>query len=213
MRLWALVFWVVLVLAPSAAFAQEGDVADRIQKRYESLQSFTADFEQVLTNAASGEQETRTGSISFKHPAMVRWLTVTPEKELLVVGPEYVWNFFPTEELAVKYRVDQVFNSKTMVRFLSGRANLKEDFVVESQGEDNGWRKFKLIPYEPEPSLVLGYMWVEPGSDLLRQVLLVDFFGNGNQVALTNLELDVDLDDSLFSFTPPQGVDIEDNTR
>lgn len=210
----ALTVAVVLVCALSVpCLAQEEDVADRIQQRYENLQSFQADFVQILTNAASGEQDRRTGSILFKHPSLVRWFTSMPEKELLVVGPQFVWDYFPAEELAVKYRVDQVFNSKTMVKFLSGRANLKEDFVVEAQGEDNGWLKFKLIPFEPEPSLVLGYMWVEKDTNLLRQVLLVDFFGNGNQVSLANVELDIPVEDGQFQFTPPEGVDVEDNTQ
>ena len=92
---------------------------------------------------------------------------------------------------------------------------MDEDFVITTQGPDGtagGLTKLRLVPKEPEPSLVLGYVWVEEGSGMIRKVLLVDFYGNGNQVELADLRLNPDLDDELFRFTPPAGVVVEDNT-
>ena len=211
MRRTLLALALLLCALPAAQRAHAEPLPDLIQQRYESLKSFRAAFTQTLTNAASGEQEIRTGTILFKQPGLVRWVTTEPENELLVVGPNAVWDYFADEELAIKYRVTQVFNSKTMIRFLSGQANLREDFQVENQGDDAGLTKLKLVPYEPEPGLVLAYIWAEP-EGLVKQVLVVDFFGNGNQVALSDMDLDVAADDEQFVFTPPPGVDVEDNT-
>ncbi|WP_459853701.1 LolA family protein [Humidesulfovibrio idahonensis] len=198
------------VLAP--AFAQANKISDAIQKRYDSLNSFQTDFQQELTNAASGSVEKRSGKIWFKQ-SLVRWETHKPEKELLVVGQHVVWNYFEADKVAMKYRTTQVFNSKTMIRFLSGKANLKEDFKIEEQGTDNGLIKLRLIPKEPEPTMVLAYMWVDPKTNMLGKVLIVDFFGNGNQVTLSNLVLDKKADARLFEFTPPSGVQVKDNTK
>ncbi|HWR03735.1 MAG TPA: outer-membrane lipoprotein carrier protein LolA, partial [Humidesulfovibrio sp.] len=108
---------------------------------------------------------------------------------------------------------NQVFNSKTMIRFLSGKANLKEDFKIEEQGTENGLTKLRLVPKEPEPTMVLAYIWVDTKTSLLGRVLIVDFFGNGNQVTLNNLQLDKRADAKLFEFTPPSGTQIKDNTK
>jgi len=73
--------------------------------------------------------------------------------------------------------------------------------------------KLRLVPKEPEPTMVLAYIWVDTKTSLLGRVLIVDFFGNGNQVSLTNLSVDKRADAKLFEFTPPSGAQVKDNTK
>ncbi len=89
---------------------------------------------------------------------------------------------------------------------------LEEDFVVENQGNENGLIKLKLLPLEPETGLVLAFVWVDPVKKMMAKTLVVDFYGNGNEVSMTNIEIDPEVDDAMFEFTPPKGVDVEDNT-
>lgn len=208
----SLIVFAALLALLLPAVAQANKLTDAIQKRYDSLSSFQTDFQQELTNAASGSVEKRSGKIWFKQ-SLVRWETHKPEKELLVVGQNAVWNYFEAEKVAMKYRPNQVFNSKTMIRFLSGKANLKEDFKIEEQGTENGMTKLRLIPKEPEPTMVLAYIWVDTKTNLLGRVLIVDFFGNGNQVSLSNLQLDKRAEPKLFEFTPPAGTKVTDNSK
>jgi len=205
--LMCMIFWAAGVPALHA-----GEWTNAIQKQYETLTGFSARFKQTLTNASTGETEIRTGALSFKRPGLVRWNTETPEPELLIVGTDQVWDYFPDEETAYKYPVSQVLSSRTMIRFISGKGNLEEDFKVEDQGADQGMRKIKLIPREPEANLVLAYIWVNPESKMLEKVFLVDFFGNGNELALEETMLNPELKEELFQFTPPDGVDVLDNT-
>ncbi len=226
-RLYISIITLILVCAMSVpVLAQDAvspdDMPDLIQQRYESLKTFQADFVQELTNVSSGEVEERTGRIWFKQPSQVRWETDVPEKELLTVGPEYAWNYIESEELAIKYSVSSLLDSKTIIRFISGQANLKEDFIVKTewQGADivrDKWGKgfivLQLVPKEAEPGMVLAYIGVEPKTGLLRQVMIVDFYGNGNELRLTNVKLDVNVSADMFSFTPPEGTQVEDNTQ
>ena len=106
--------------------------------------------------------------------------------------------------------MEQVLDSKTMLRFLSGEANLKEDFTVEDLGMDGEFRHLKLIPKEPEPNLVEGEIWVRPGQDILEKIKLTDFFGNVNELVLSGLELDVPVDLREFTLEPPKDVEILD---
>lgn len=199
------------LLLPAAA--QANKLTDALQKRYDSINSFQTDFQQELTNAASGSVEKRSGKIWFKQPQLVRWETMKPEKELLVVGQQAVWNYFEADKVAMKYRTNQVFSSKTMIRFLSGKANLKEDFKIEEQGTEDGLVKLRLVPKEPEPTMVLAYIWVDARTSLLGRVLIVDFFGNGNQVTLQNLSTDKRAEARMFEFSPPSGVQVKDNSK
>lgn len=217
-----MVFCLLATFSQAATSVPAEEMPDLIQERYESLKTFKADFVQELTNVASGEVDTRKGRIWFRQPSQVRWETVEPEKELLVVGPDYAWDYIEDEQLALKYSVASLLDSKTILRFISGQANLKEDFVVKTewQGAEEvrgkwgkGFSVLQLVPKEAEPGMVLAYIGVEPETGLLRQVMIVDFYGNGNELRLTNVELDIDLPGDMFVFTPPEGVQVEDNTQ
>jgi len=206
-------FMGLLFVLTSVWCAQAADLSDQIQKRYDTLQSFRGFFLQKLTNASSHEVQERLGSITFKRPRFIRWETTSPENELLIIGQDTVWEYFPAEETVYRYSVEQVLSSKTMIRFLSGEANLKDDFTVTDLGMDGDFRHLKLIPKEPEPNLVEGEVWVRPGQDMLEKIRLVDFFGNVNELELTGLELDVPVDQKEFTLVPPKGTEIIDGLK
>ncbi len=209
----ALVLLLSLAAAPDVRAADLFALTDKVQKQYKALSSFSADFVQMLTNATSKETEKRTGSLVFLQPALIRWETKTPEPELLVVGKDAVWNVFPAEKSAYRYAVEDVLGSKTMLRFLSGQGNLREDFHVQEQPDaPQGQVKLKLVPREAEPSLVLAYAWVDSSTSLLRRISIEDFYGNVNDLTLENLKQNVSVSKDIFQYTPPQGYSIFDNT-
>lgn len=197
--------------APAALAEDTTALTAAMQRRYETLDSFEAAFTQTLVNAASGERGTRTGTVRFKRPSLIRWQTMTPEPELLVVGQNEVWAWYELEQTAYRYTVEQVLDSRTMLRFIAGKARLDEDFWVEDQGEDAGLRRLHLIPRKAEPSLVEATVWVDPQRMVMTRMELVDFFGNINAVTLENLAFDVELPADVFAFSPPKGADVFDN--
>ncbi len=211
----AAAMFLAIAAAASAADAKQpdDDITARIQRQYESLHSFQADIEQTLTNAASGDKRVRHGNIAFRAPGMVRWETTSPEPELIVAGDGPVWDYFADEQTAYKYPRQQILGGKTMLRFLSGQARLDEDFYVTVHREGASLVRLELVPKEPEANLVQAEAWVTDEMAMLTRVKLVDFFGNVNDVRLENLLLNPDLPDSLFTFTPPKGAEILDNTK
>ncbi len=203
----------LLFLAVPAHGADLGSLTDKIQKQYQSLTSFTADFNQVLKNASSKQEENRTGRLSFAQPALIRWETEKPEKEILVVGKDAVWNAFEDEKTAYRYSVEDVLGSKTMLRFLSGQGNLKEDFhISEEQGAPKGQVKLKMVPKEAEPSLVLAFAWVDTATFMLARIAIEDFYGNVNDVTLSNVKMNPSLSKNMFQYSPPKDFEILDNT-
>ncbi|TVQ96907.1 MAG: outer membrane lipoprotein carrier protein LolA [Desulfovibrionales bacterium] len=199
----------VVVLSWSVPTLAGDGIVENIQRRHEAVQSFRAEFTQELIVAASRESEERRGVLFFQHPGLIRWETISPEPELLVVGPKVVWNYFEEEGVAYRYATEDVLGSATVVRILSGQARLDDDFLTEVDlAEDAQEVVIRLRPREPDPSLVEALIRVDPETFLLQQVRAVDFYGNINQVSLHNLELNLELDPALFTFSPPDGVQV-----
>ena len=194
----------------TAGSTQASEVADRLQAHYETIESFQAGFVQTLTNAATREQEERTGRISFQKPLNIRWESTSPEEELLLIDRQTVWNYFPEENAVYQYETDEILTSRNMIRFISGQARLTEDFRIDDQGMEEGLHKIKLVPKSPEPDLVLAYIWSDE-KGMMHRILLVDFFGNGNELKLKETDLNPDFDEDFFTFQLPEGVEIIKN--
>lgn len=216
MRHILLVLTLILGLAHTAQAAPAADpaqLAGRIQKKYAALTAFSAEFSQAIRNAASSETEQRSGSFVFKKPTLVRWETVKPEKELLIVGKDAVWDYFEEDKEAYRYAVEEIINSKTMLRFLTGKANLTEDFVVSAAKDETGPSEaaLLLVPREPEPGLVMAKVWVDTTTDMIVRIYIQDFYANTNDLRLARIVADPKLSDSLFAFTPPKDAKVHDN--
>jgi outer membrane lipoprotein carrier protein len=205
----------LLALCAAPALAVDAtELAGRIQKKYATINAFSANFSQSIRNAASGDTEKRSGSFLFKKPVLVRWETLKPEKELLVVGKDAVWDYFEEDKEAYRYAVQEIIGSKTMLRFLTGKANLTEDFLVAAGKPEEagpGQAVLQLAPREPEPGLVLAKVWVDLSTDMIARIFIQDFYANTNDLSLEGVVVNPKLADSLFAFTPPKDAKVRDN--
>lgn len=184
-------------------------ITGEMQKKYESMQSFTANFTQRLVHQESGAEETRKGTLAFQKPLRVRWETLPPHAELLVITDKDVWDYLPDEELAYQYAPEVVQDSRSIIQVITGQARLDKDFSVEAEPDENGMAVLRLYPKEPSPQLVEAVLWVDKASALIKKAQILDFYGNTNEVTLTSLTPDAPLSAETFRFAPPQGVTVE----
>lgn len=198
-----------LVLLVASA-AQAADIAATIQARYEKLRTFSATFEQTLTHKESGSVEKRQGSMLFQKPLLIRWQTDKPHEETLVVTHKEIWDYLADEEIAYRYPLELVRDSRTIIQVITGQAALTKDFDVKEAGQENGLAKLHLYPKEPAPQMVEALLWVEPSTGYIRRASIIDFYGNSNDVRFTQFKPDTSLKESDFTFTAPKGVEVED---
>ena len=198
-----------LVLLVASA-AQAADIASTIQARYEKLRTFSATFEQTLTHKESGSVEKRQGNLLFQKPLLIRWQTDKPHEETLVVTHKEIWDYLADEEIAYRYPLELVRDSRTIIQVITGQAALTKDFDVKEAGQENGFAKLHLYPKEPAPQMVEALLWVEPSTGYIRRASIIDFYGNSNDVRFTQFKPDTSLKESDFTFTAPKGVEVED---
>ena len=194
----------------AATAAQASDIANTIQARYEKLRTFSATFEQTLTHKESGSVEKRQGNLLFQKPLLIRWQTDKPHEETLVVTSKEIWDYLADEEIAYRYPLELVRDSRTIIQVITGQAALTKDFDVKEDGQENGLAKLHLYPKEAAPQMVEALLWVEPATGYIRRASIIDFYGNSNDVRFTQFKPDTTLKASDFTFTAPKGVEVED---
>ncbi len=201
---------VALIVSLCASKAHAASIEDDIQARYKDVDTIESTFDQVLTHRESGSVEKRTGRLIFQRPFLVRWETDSPNAELLVITDKDIWNYLPDEEVAYRYGAEIAYDSQMLVQVITGLAKLTKDFDVQTLGKENGMVSLQLFPHEPRPDLVEALLWVDEKTKIIKKVRILDFYGNSNELAFSKVNLNVDLDEALFSFVPPPGVDVED---
>jgi outer membrane lipoprotein carrier protein len=86
----------------------------------------------------------------------------------------------------------------------------KFDISLEQggQAENDLFYHLKLIPREKTLDISEIRLMVSRQTFNVLQVMTINFYGDETRIDLINFAFGVDLDDSLFSFTIPQGVDV-----
>ena len=90
---------------------------------------------------------------------------------------------------------------------LSGRADIVGTFEVALETAPAGFQRLRLVPRKPEPEIERLYMDVD-ASDRIRGILVIDAQGNRSQFVFDDIRENVGLDDKLFRFEVPRGVEV-----
>lgn len=192
--------------APHDATPSERVVA-RLQARYDETDGFRADFVQEVTSATLGRTLTSRGQVFFKKPGRMRWEFVEPRQTLVADGSA-LWLYQPSEQQVVKTPFQHAFSSQTPVSFLTGVGRLEEDFFVLPQGETPEVYQLRLT--SKQAAEAIGLLDIEVSKDTfdILQALITDPLGNTTRVYFMNIEREVEMDDGLFRFVLPPGIDL-----
>lgn len=192
----------------SPSFAD--DLSNLLQTHYKGIKNFSADFEQTLSHKESGNTEKRKGKIAFRKPFELAWLTQKPHEETLLITKSDIWNYIPDEKVAYRYNHNLVNDASDVIHVITGQADLMRDFDVKRIGLENSWQRLKIYPKKPSVQLVEADIWVDPNTGIMQKCVFMDFYGNSNEIRFLGVKENTALRDSLFSFTPPKGIDVED---
>jgi outer membrane lipoprotein carrier protein len=208
----------LITALPQAAFAAADKarlnaVVKEVQRVYGAMDAFQASFTQKLTHQESNSFEMRDGELLFKKPFFVRWETAKPHAELLLINNREIWNYLPDEKLAYRYAPELDQGAHTLIRVVTGQVRLDQDFFVEEVGKEDGLLRLRLHPMEPTQQMVEAGIWVDPKGYLIKKAIIIDFYGNSNEVLFTKLTAKAPLDEKNFDYTPPRGVTVEDRSK
>ena len=196
---------------PHSAFLAEAasvpDLVKRLQARYDSTAGFRADFTQEVESATLGQKVEARGTVVFKKPGRMRWEFSEPQQTLVSDG-KFFWFYQPAEKQVLKTPFQQAFSSTTPASFLLGVGRLEQDFSVSLTGETKDNYQLRLTPKkDPEAIGVLDLTVSAKTFDIL-QAIVTDPLGNVTRLHFSNLDRKAPLDDALFHFTAPPGVDV-----
>jgi outer membrane lipoprotein carrier protein len=199
-------------LALGAADSTAPELAAALQKKYDAIKDFSADFSHTYEGGVLHKQITERGHLLVKKPGKMRWDYSTPETKQFVSDGLKMYSYIPQDKQVIVATVPPDEDAPTPTLFLAGKGNVTRDFtpsLVETPaGMPAGSRALKLVPKSRQRDYDWLVLVLDPGSLALRGLLTVDAQGGKSSFSFTNLKENVGLADKEFAFKIPRGVDV-----
>jgi outer membrane lipoprotein carrier protein len=196
----------------SAAEPSASELASALQKKYDGIKSFTADFVHGYRGGVLNRQLNQSGRLLIKKPGKMRWDYETPEKKLFVSDGSKIQVYVPADRQVIVSDVTPGETATSPALFLAGRGNLTRDFNASKTelpaGSAPGGLALKLIPKVPQSDYDWLVLVVDPATLALRGLAYGDAQGGTSTFSFTNLKENAGIADNAFDFRPPRGVDV-----
>ena len=205
-------FWAVVIISLWAGVALAAptaeEIAQRLQARYEDTTSLEARFIQEAFWKSTQRVKVSRGVVFFEKPGKMRWEYKIPEKVLIVADGGNVYVFRPASRQVMVFPSGKALASDITLGFISGRGNILRDFRLRLEGLGPETATLELVPRKPHPQVERLRVLVDLKTYLIRELWYWDYFGNYTRLIFDDIRLNPRLSEELFTFKPPQGVEI-----
>ena len=186
------------------------EIVAKVQEQYETHEDFKANFIQESLVKSLGKKQVAEGVVYFKKPGKMRWNFQKPARQEIISDGKSFWNYRPEDKQVLVSPVTSAFQAKAPSTFLAGIGNLQKDFQARWAKEPSPQENYslELTPRETQGSLEKLFLLVDRENFKILQARIQDVMGNVTQISFSKVQFDNHLPDSLFTFSPPRGVEV-----
>ena len=172
-------------------------------KRMSKLPGFACHFDQLMEFTDGGGQH-YSGKLAILKPKRFRWEYEKPYEQLYLDDGYSIWHYEPDLMQAERLNNLEAVDP-TVMRLLNGKIKLSEIKVLKQEYDKKlEIRRFQ-VSLEKSPEVWLGF---SKYGDLVY-IEREDMLGNRNRMSLSKCSY-IAPAANLFSFTPPDGVEVLD---
>lgn len=173
----------------------------------DGLETYSADFEQVLLDPSGEALEASKGALRLRRPGMFYWSYEEPYVQKIISDGASLWIYEQDLEQVTISDVSGALEDTPALIF-SGADDLDEHYVVAELEQDAGNALVQLTPKNPE-SHYRSLRLVFAGEQLAGMVLL-DSLGQTLLLTFSNSRRNPDLAGEYFTFTPAHDMEVID---
>jgi outer membrane lipoprotein carrier protein len=193
--------------AQQAVSQKDGAIA-QLQGLLEQTQSLSAEAEQLIMDQDGRELQEARALLLMEKPARFRWAITQPYEQLSVTDGETMWLYEPDlGQVTIQTFEDDL--DRTPVMLLNGdAADIADTYDVSSTDMGNDFTRFILMPRNTDR--LFERMSLTFKGPVLEEMQFEDSLGQQTSLTFLNIERNISIDASQFSFTPPAGIDVID---
>ncbi|EAS42234.1 outer membrane lipoprotein chaperone LolA [Photobacterium profundum] len=188
-----------LVLS-SAAWANP---QQELSSRLSLVNAFSANFDQKVVSPEGDVLVEGKGDVTIKRPNLFRWNTVTPDENLLVSDGKTLWYYSPFIEQVTAMWLKDATEQTPFVLLTRNSASDWANYNV-AQTSDT----FTLTPKDTTSTMGKFVVTVAKSGEV-RNFSVVEQDGQRSNFKFRQFSKQVPKA-NLFTFTPPKGVELDD---
>lgn len=185
--------------------AHAGKARELLEEYLKNTNTIQARFQQKLLDSRGILLQQSSGTFTLKRPGKFLWDYKVPYPQQIISNGKKIW-IYDTELEQVLIKDYKHILTGAPVILLDQYKDLDIDFIVDDNGLINGQYWVTLTPKTSEnefKKIIVGM--TDQG---LRTMKLQDGFEQTTIIEFERLNSNVEIDDKIFDFTPPEGVDI-----
>ena len=208
-RVVVLGFWSACLLS-NAAGAADIDVPRTlkgVEDRYNRTQTLQLSFTESYQQGARTRVEK--GDLFLRKPGRMRWQYSAPAGKLFVSDGKFIYSYTPQDNRAEKMKLKETDDMRAPLAFLLGRLDFNKDFrEFRAHAEDGGVFITAIPRSDKLPYSEVSFLTTPDYT--IRRLEVKNQDNSVLRFAFENEKKDPALQDSLFRFTPPPGVEYVD---
>jgi outer membrane lipoprotein carrier protein len=199
-------------VAPAQADRTPEALAQALQRKYDTVRDFSADFVHRYRGGVLRQAVTERGQLVVKKPGMMRWTYEGEDKKVFVSDGRKMYSYLPADRQVYVTTVPADDQASTPALFLAGKGNLLRDFTVSGaqvpDGAPAGSVALRLVPHKGDRDYDWLVLVVDGRTLEWRMLVTGDRQGGESTFVFSNLKENRGVPDRTFAFQIPRGVDV-----
>ena len=203
-RIYSALFLIAISLGIVNVTVHAGEGQKLLDSFYKEVKSIRADFLQILLDDNGEVIQESSGKVVILRPDKFRWDYKEPFPQQIIADGKKFWIYDSELEQVTVRSADQAVTD-TPALILSGKRSLDENFIIKEEGKHKTLVWVALLPKTSDTDFMKIRMAFNPE---LAAMELEDHFGQITRILFTKVERNPKLDQKLFEFVVPEGVDV-----
>ena len=197
-----------LDLSPNVSDVSLADVMEQVEKRY-AFSGFSANFFQASTIKAMEITDSASGKAFFKRPDKMRWEYETPDRQTIITDGNRLWIYRPDDNQVMVGEAPSFFEDGKGFSFLSDMKLVKKQFTIllDKKVEDDT-HVLKLLPRQKAFDVSVIYLFVSTKTFEVVKIVTYNSYEDETRIEFKDIQFKQKLDESLFNFNIPQGIEV-----
>jgi outer membrane lipoprotein carrier protein len=185
-------------------------LAQEVDNHYNHLRTLQTKFIEIYKGA--GMERTESGTLWLKKPGKMRWEYRSPREKLFLGDGKDAWFYVPGDQQARKTSMRNLDDLQSPLAFMLGKTKLQKELQGLSLAPDIG-------PLGPNNVMLRGVpkALADRVSEVLLEITPERYIsrlvieqrdGSVTEYQFSDQKENVVVDDTLFRFTPPAGVEV-----
>lgn len=181
--------------------------ADQLIQRLKNITTFKAHFVQNI-QGAQGEKMAKTqGELVVSRPGKLYWKTQKPDTTIVIADGKFVWTYDVELEQVIQQELKEALRNSPASLLMGDTTKISGTFDI-AFAKNCGEKQlcYQLTPKEKDSAFsTIHLRFVD---DKLSEVRMHDPLGQKVHTKFSGIVVNQSVDQKLFNFTPPKGVDV-----